>query len=133
MSDLGLDPWTAVAVASHDLVTDQSALLAALPSRAAYVGLRGARSRLPERLAGLRALGVSQAAIGRLHAPIGLDIGGKAPWEVAVSVIGEIMALRHARRSGSTSTSPPSGTAAAPGARRSSASAPAKTLTSEES
>ena len=133
LKDLGLDPWTAVAVASHDLVTDQSALLAALPSPAAYVGLLGARARLPERLAKLRALGVSEAAIGRLHAPIGLDIGGKAPWEVAVSVIGEIMALRHARLSGKTSTSPPSGTASAPGGRRSSASAPAKTLTSEES
>lgn len=133
LKGLGLDRWTAVAVASHDLATDQSALLAALPSRAAYVGLLGARARLPERLARLRALGVSEAAIGRLHAPIGLDIGGKAPWEVAVSVIGEIMALRHARLSGSTSTSPPSGTASATGGRRSSASAPAKTLTSEES
>ncbi len=133
LSRLGLDPWTAVAVASHDLATDQAALLAALPSAAGYVGLLGARARLPERLDRLRALGVEEAAIARLHAPIGLDIGGKAPWEVAVSVIGEIMALRQARLKGRTSTVSPAAAAGASGARRSRASAPAKMLTSEES
>ena len=113
-----------MAVATHDLETDQAALRAALPSEAGYVGLLGARARLPERLARLRASGVQENAIGRLHAPIGLDLGGaKAPWEVAVSVIGEILALRYARASGSTSTSPPASTAGAPGGRRSSASA----------
>ncbi|WP_308238076.1 XdhC family protein [Phenylobacterium sp. J367] len=103
-----------MAIATHDLETDQAALRAALPSPAAYVGLLGARARLPERLARLRAAGVPEGAIARLHAPIGLDIGGKAPWEVAVSVIGEVMALRYARASGSTSTTVP---AAAAGAR----------------
>ncbi|MFC3078598.1 XdhC family protein [Phenylobacterium terrae] len=118
------DAWTAVAVATHDLETDQAALRAALPSDAGYVGLLGARARLPERLSRLRAAGVPESAIARLHAPIGLDLGGaKAPWEVAVSVIGEITALRYARASGSTSTSPPASTAGAPTGRRSSASA----------
>ena len=130
---IGLDPWTAVAIATHDLATDQAALRAALPSKAAYVGLLGARARLGERLARLREAGLSEAALSRLHAPIGLDIGGKAPWEVALSVIGEIVALRYARASGSTSTSPPASTAGAPGGRRSSASAAANTVTSEES
>lgn len=93
----GLDAWTAVAVATHDWDTDQAALLAALPSPAAYVGVLGARRRLPERLARLRAAGLDEAAIARLKAPIGLDLGGKAPWEVAVSVIAEIIAGRSAR------------------------------------
>lgn len=124
LAAVGLDAWTAVAVASHDLETDQAALRAALPSEAGYVGLLGARSRLEERLARLRAGGTPEAALARLHAPIGLDLGGaKAPWEVAVSVIGEIIAVRYARASGSTSTSPPASTADAPGGRRSSASA----------
>ena len=94
LAAVGVDAWTAVAVATHDLETDQAALVAALPSPASYVGLLGARARLHERLARLRALGVSEAALSRLHAPIGLPVGGKAPWEVAVSVIGEIMAER---------------------------------------
>ncbi|HEY8615716.1 XdhC family protein [Phenylobacterium sp.] len=114
LAALGLDPWTAVAVATHDLETDQDALRAALTSRAGYVGLLGARARLPERLARLRATGVSESAIARLHAPIGLDIGGKAPFEVAVSVVGEIMALRYARSNGNASTTSPAATAGAP-------------------
>jgi xanthine dehydrogenase accessory factor len=135
---VGLDPWTAVAIATHDSETDHAALVAALPSAAAYVGLLGARRRLPERFARLRAAGITEAALGRLHAPIGLDIGGKAPWEVAVSVIGEITASRHAPEtqalgSGKASTSSPISAAGAPGGRRSRASEAANTLTSDES
>jgi xanthine dehydrogenase accessory factor len=88
------DAWTAIAVASHDWETDHDALLAALPSAAAYVGVVGARRRVSERLARLRAAGVGEAALQRLRAPIGLDLGGKAPWEIAVSVIAEIIAGR---------------------------------------
>jgi xanthine dehydrogenase accessory factor len=130
---VGLDPWTSVAVATHDLETDREALKVALPSRAAYVGLLGARRRLAGRIEELRAGGMPGAALERLHAPIGLDIGGKAPFEVAVSVIGEITALRYARASGSTSTTSPATAAGAPISRRSRASETAKTLTSEES
>ena len=133
LAAVGLDAWTAVAVATHDSETDHVALLAALPSPAGYVGLLGARRRLPERLARLRAAGVPEAALAQLRAPIGLDIGGKAPWEVAVSVIGEITAQRHARASGSASTTSPAAAGGASAVRRSSASAPAKTVTSDES
>lgn len=95
LSVIGLDPWTAVAVATHDAELDHAALLQALPSQAFYVGALGARRRLPERQASLRAAGLSEAALARLHAPIGLDIGGKAPWEVAISVLAQITALRN--------------------------------------
>ena len=88
------DAWTAIAVATHDWEIDHEALLAALPSAASYVGVVGARRRIPERLARLRAAGVGEVALERLRAPIGLDLGGKAPWEIAVSVIAEIIAGR---------------------------------------
>ncbi|MET0274856.1 MAG: XdhC family protein [Phenylobacterium sp.] len=130
---LNIDEWTSVAIATHDLETDRAALREALPSAAGYVGLLGARKRLPDRVGQLRAEGMAEHLIARLHAPIGLDIGGKAPWEVAVSVIGEIMALRYARASGSTSTTSPADAAGASLDRRSKASDAAKTLTSEES
>lgn len=94
LAAIGTDAWTAVAIASHNLELDREALSAALPSSAGYVGLLGARRRLDERLAPLRAAGVPEDVLSRVHAPIGLDIGGKAPWAVAVSVIGEIMAER---------------------------------------
>ncbi len=91
---LHLDPWTAVAVATHDIETDHEALMAVLPSSAGYVGLLGARRRLTGRLASLKASGITEDQLSRLHAPIGLPTGGKSPWEVAVAVIGEIMAER---------------------------------------
>ena len=90
-----LDAWTAVAVATHDLETDEAALAAALPSAAAYVGVLGARRRIPERRARLLARGVAPEALARLRAPIGLDLGGKAPWEIAVAVLAEVVAARH--------------------------------------
>jgi xanthine dehydrogenase accessory factor len=107
LAALDLDPWTHVAVATHDLDTDREALRIALPSSAGYVGLLGARRRLAGRLEELKFEGVDPAAVARLHAPIGLAIGGKSPWEVAVSVIAEITALRYARESGMTSTTSP--------------------------
>ena len=94
LAAIGLDPWTAVAVATHDAIVDHEALVAALPSLAFYVGALGARRRLEERLDALRRAGVGGADLARLHAPIGLDIGGKAPWEVAIAVMAEIIALR---------------------------------------
>jgi xanthine dehydrogenase accessory factor len=93
---VGLDAWTAVAVATHDAELDHAALIAALPSRAFYVGALGARRRAPDRLRDLRRAGLSEGQVARLRAPIGLDIGGKAPWEVAVAVLAEVTALRYA-------------------------------------
>jgi xanthine dehydrogenase accessory factor len=94
LAEIVPDPWTAIAVATHDLEVDHEALAAALPSKASYVGVVGARRRVAERLARLSAEGVDRASLDRLRAPIGLDLGGKAPWEVAVSVIAEIIAAR---------------------------------------
>ena len=88
---LRLDAWTAVAVATHDIDIDHDALRAVLPSRAGYVGALGSRRRLPERLARLKADGLDDAVVGRLHAPIGLNIGARSPWEVAVSVVAEVI------------------------------------------
>ena len=98
LAALGPDPWTAVVVATHDWETDERALRFALPSDAGYVGLLGSARRLPERLARLRSAGVEREALNRLCAPIGLDIGGKAPWEVAVSVAAEIIRSRGSQR-----------------------------------
>jgi xanthine dehydrogenase accessory factor len=133
MSAIGLDAWTAVAVATHEQEADHAALLAALPSPAFYVGALGARRRAPDRLFALAAAGLTPPQIDRLFTPIGLDLGGKAPFEIAVAVIGEILGELHARRSGSTSTASPAAAAGAPPRRRMSASAAAKTVIRAES
>lgn len=94
---LAPDRWTAIAVASHDADQDHDALTAALHSQAGYVGVLGARRRLPERLSRLRADGVADDALDRLHAPIGLPIRARSPQEVAVAVVGEIIQARRTK------------------------------------
>ena len=90
------DPWTAVAVLSHDREDDERGLAAALHSEAFYVGAIGARARLDQRVAKLRGHGVTEAALARLHAPIGLYGFGKAPREVALSLVAEVAQAFHA-------------------------------------
>jgi xanthine dehydrogenase accessory factor len=97
LAAIGLDRWSAVAICGHDIELDHAALAAALPSPAPYVGLLGARRRLPERLERLTGAGLTDRDIVRLRAPIGLDLGGKSPWEVAVATIAEIIAVRGSR------------------------------------
>jgi xanthine dehydrogenase accessory factor len=89
---LALDPWTAVAALSHDLALDHEALAIALASPAAYVGVLGSRRRIEERRRHLRASGLSESDIQRLRAPIGLEIGARSPYEIAVSIVAEIVA-----------------------------------------
>ena len=90
------DPWTAVCILTHDLAVEHAAVSAALQTPAAYIGVLGSRRRGPEREARLRASGFGDADLARLHAPIGLPIAGKAPWEIAVSVLAEVVQTLHA-------------------------------------
>ncbi|MFN3864466.1 MAG: XdhC family protein [Erythrobacter sp.] len=93
---IGIDRWTAIAVLSHDREDDERGLAAALMSEAFYVGAIGARARLAARLARLREHGVSEAQIARLRAPIGLHGFGKAPREIALSLVAEVGQAFHA-------------------------------------
>ena len=91
-----LDAFTAVAALTHDPKIDDYALAAALRSDCFYVGALGSRKTHSKRVDRLRALGFDDAALGRIHAPIGLAIGAQSPAEIAVSVLAEvILALRH--------------------------------------
>jgi xanthine dehydrogenase accessory factor len=123
LAAIGLDRWTAVAAATHDAELDHAALLAALPSPAFYVGALGSRRRRPDRTAWLAASGLSEAMVARLHTPIGLELGGKAPWEVAIAALAEITAAWHGRRDagaelvGTTSAARPWRTGRATGRR----------------
>lgn len=104
LAAMGVDRWTAIAVLSHDREDDERGLAAALQSGAFYVGAIGARVRLDQRIARLRGHGVSEAAIARLHAPIGLYGFGKAPREVALSLVAEVAQAFHARAAAARSS-----------------------------
>lgn len=96
----GLDPATSVAVLTHDPKLDDAALLAALGSKAGYVGAMGSRAAQAVRRARLEASGMSEEALDRLAAPIGLDLGAMTAEETALSIVAEIVALRHGRVGG---------------------------------
>lgn len=98
------DRWTAIAVLSHDREDDEKGLAAALQSDAFYVGAIGARVRLDARIARLRSHKVSEEAIARLNAPIGLYGFGKAPREVALSLVAEVAQAFHARAAAARSS-----------------------------
>lgn len=89
---VGLDRFTALAALTHDPKIDDPALTAALRAECFYIGALGSRKTHAGRVARLQAAGFSLEAIARIHAPIGLDIGAVSPAEIAVSVLGEIIA-----------------------------------------
>lgn len=93
--DLG--PRDVVLVFTHDPKYDEPALAAALATDAGYVGALGSRRTTADRNRRLREAGVEERAIARIHAPCGLDIGGRTPGEVAISVLAEIVAARTGR------------------------------------
>ena len=96
MAATGLSEATYVAVLSHDLKIDLPALEAALRSPARYIGALGSRKTHAKRVAALEESGFAAADIGRIHSPIGLDIGGgRRAEEIALSVIAEVVRASH--------------------------------------
>ncbi len=95
LGEIGLTPGTAVAVLTHDPKLDDPALRAALPSSAFYVGALGSKATQEKRRRRLLEAGLTEAQVQRLHAPIGLDLGGRSPEEIALSVMAQIVAVRN--------------------------------------
>lgn len=97
----GLDAYTALVALTHDPKIDDPALVAALKAGCFYIGALGSRRTHAKRVERLNAAGFPEDTIARIHAPIGLDIGAISPAEIAVSILGELVAeLRRDRRRG---------------------------------
>jgi xanthine dehydrogenase accessory factor len=92
-----VDERTAIVVLTHDHKFDVPLLRVALTTPAAYIGAMGSRRTTEERTALLREQGVGEEDLLRIHAPIGLDLGGKTPAEVAVAVAAELIAVTRGR------------------------------------
>jgi xanthine dehydrogenase accessory factor len=99
-AQLGIDRATAIAALTHDPKIDDAALEVALRSAASYVGAMGSRPAQARRRERLTELGLREEELDRLAAPIGLDLGALSPEETALSVMAEIVALRHGRDGG---------------------------------
>jgi len=89
---LRIDRYTAVAALTHDPKIDDPALLHALQRDCFYIGALGSRKTHGKRVDRLMAAGMSEAAVARIHSPIGLAIGAVSPGEIAVSIMAEITA-----------------------------------------
>ncbi len=93
LAAVDLDPRTAVGALTHNPVLDDPALLHAVRSPARYVGALGSRRTHARRLERLRAEGAHEDDLARIHAPIGLDLGGRSPEEIALAIVAEIVAV----------------------------------------
>lgn len=91
MAMQGIDARTAIVTLTHDPKIDDPAIITALRSDAFYLGSLGSTRTHAKRVERLTQQGFSEAEIARIHAPVGLDIGGRSPAEIAVSIMAEIV------------------------------------------
>jgi xanthine dehydrogenase accessory factor len=89
--------FTDVVLAAHEYKYELPILREALRSPVRYVGMLAGRKRADAVRSLLREEGLSDEEIGRLHSPIGLDIGGREPQEIALSIAAQLVAVREAK------------------------------------
>jgi xanthine dehydrogenase accessory factor len=95
LQQLNVDRYTAFVALTHDPKIDDPALRHALSRDCFYIGALGSRKTHARRVERLKAQGLSEAAITRIHAPIGLDIGAVSPAEIAVAIMAQITERLH--------------------------------------
>jgi xanthine dehydrogenase accessory factor len=86
---------TYLVLLSHDLRIDLPALAHALRSGIPYIGALGSKKTQKKRIAALEADGFTAEDISRIHAPIGIDLGGRRAEEIALGIMAEIVAVSH--------------------------------------
>jgi len=109
-TEVAIDPWTAAVVLTHNYLDDLAWLAALLPTAAPYVGLLGPVARRDRLLADLAQQGLvlDEPMRSRLHSPAGLDLGGRAPEQVALAIVAEIQAVMSGAAATSLSRKPAS-------------------------
>ena len=91
---MNLDANSALVALTHDPKLDDLALMEALKTPAFYVGALGSRRNNDARRQRLREFDVSAEELARLHGPVGLNLGGRTPPEIALAIVAEMTALR---------------------------------------
>lgn len=105
---LNLNKVSYLVIACRGHLEDQRVLAQAVNTPAGYIGMIGSRKKTKTVFSNLRAEGVTQAALDRIHSPIGLPIATETPEEIAVSIMAEIIDVRRRKNRQETATSPTS-------------------------
>ena len=92
---LSITPQTYLVLTTRGVTVDVPGLPVLLESQAAYIGVIGSQRRWAETVKQLNQAGISDEQLKRVHSPIGLEIGAETPEEIAVSIMAEILNLRH--------------------------------------
>ncbi|MDT3687178.1 MAG: XdhC family protein [Pseudorhodoplanes sp.] len=92
LPSLGIDRYTAFVALTHDPKIDDPALIHALSRECFYIGALGSKRTHGRRVERLKAQGIDDNQLARIHAPIGLSIGAASPPEIAVAIMAEIIA-----------------------------------------
>lgn len=92
LSAFANDSYTAIVTLTHVGHIDDDALKIALRAPCRYIGALGSRKTHAARVARLKAAGFTDAELARVHAPVGLDLGGRAPGEIAVAILAQVVA-----------------------------------------
>jgi molybdenum cofactor synthesis domain-containing protein len=100
IEDLALDERSAVVFTDHDAPGLAPMLAHALRSRAGFVGVMGSRRHVGPYVEELRGMGVGEEDLARIRSPLGLDLGGRRPEEIALSIAAGLVAARHGREGG---------------------------------
>ena len=97
LREMPLNDSTYCVFLTHDPKLDDPALQVALDAGVRYVGALGSKKTHAKRVASLQEMGVSEEAIATIHAPIGLDLGGRKPEEIALAITAQLVQARYRR------------------------------------
>jgi xanthine dehydrogenase accessory factor len=105
VSRLNLNKVSYLVIACRGHLEDQRVLAQAVNTPAGYIGMLGSRKKTKTVFSNLKSEGITQAALDRIHSPIGLPISTETPEEIAVSIMAEIIDIRRRKKRAEAPTS----------------------------
>jgi xanthine dehydrogenase accessory factor len=104
LKDMELTEESFVVIATRGHMHDKEALAAVLGKKVKYIGMIGSYQKVKQIFTQLREEGFKKEELERVYSPVGLDIGGEKPEEIAISILAEMQKVRYSRGGGSLST-----------------------------
>lgn len=95
LASLSINPSTFIVIVTHGNEHDYVCLKSVVKSDAAYIGVISSKPKKVKFISRLKAAGIKQELINRVHIPTGIDIGAQTPQEIAVSIAAELIAVRN--------------------------------------